>query len=64
MALFLAMNAAGALTGLAAALEARGAGGVGATARRCRPLLTSVHLYLSWPLPVLVLFHVLSVYLH
>jgi nitrite reductase (NADH) large subunit len=64
MALFLAMNAAGALTGLAAALEARGVGGAGATARRCRPLLTSVHLYLSWPLPVLVLFHVLSVYLH
>jgi nitrite reductase (NADH) large subunit len=64
MAVFLAMNLLGAITGLSAALETRGTGGLGGPARRYRPLLAALHLYLSWPLPILLLFHVLSVYLY
>ena len=33
-----------------------------ALARRWRPVLTWAHLLLFWPLPVLVGFHIVSVY--
>jgi nitrite reductase (NADH) large subunit len=52
---FLAIAAAGALTGMVTALEQRLPA---RTARRMRAVWTGAHIVLVWPLPILVLFHV------
>ncbi|KAF0176384.1 MAG: nitrite reductase (NAD(P)H) large subunit [Limisphaerales bacterium] len=57
MANFLALALVGALAGAVTALEARLAG---PAARRLRALWTGAHLALLWPLPVLIVFHVLA----
>ncbi|MFG0247359.1 MAG: FAD-dependent oxidoreductase [Phycisphaeraceae bacterium JB051] len=62
MLCFLGLNVLGAIAGIATALESRLEGRVGDFARRWRPALTWAHLLLFWPLPVLVGFHIVSVY--
>ena len=61
MFVFVALNLLGAVAGIVAAMEARNNS---ERARRLRPILTKAHLLLFWPLPVLLTFHILSVYLY
>ncbi len=61
MFVFVMLNLLGAVAGIVTAIEARGTSSV---ARRLRPILTWAHLILFWPLPVLLTFHILSVYLY
>lgn len=61
MFVFVALNLLGAIAGIVAAMEARGNS---EKARILRPFLTRAHLILFWPLPVLLTFHILSVYLY
>lgn len=56
---FLTMTVVGAVAGAATALERKIPNGRGVTLRKWSSRL---HLWLTWPLPVLVLFHVLKVY--
>ncbi|MEM8945403.1 MAG: FAD-dependent oxidoreductase [Planctomycetota bacterium] len=59
---FLVLNLLGAFTGVTAALESRFTGPWARTLRAWRPRLTQWHIWLFWPLPALVLFHIISVY--
>lgn len=59
---FLMLNLLGAFTGITAALESHFAGVRGRQLRGWRPKLTQLHIWLFWPLPALVLFHIISVY--
>lgn len=61
---FVALNLLGAFAGILAAIESKGTTKAALTARRFRPALTYAHLVLFWPLPVLLTFHILSVYLY
>ena len=61
MFVFVLLNLLGAVAGIVTAIEART---LSASARRLRPILTWAHLLLFWPLPVLLTFHILSVYLY
>ena len=61
MFVFVALNLLGAIAGIVAALDAKNSS---ERARRLRPILTKAHLILFWPLPVLLTFHILSVYLY
>lgn len=61
---FVSLNLLGALAGVVAAIEGRGVSAAAMRARRIRPILTYAHLILFWPLPVLLTFHILSVYLY
>ena len=54
----------GAVAGIVSAIEAGGTSVLALRARRVRPFLTYAHLLLFWPLPVLLIFHILSVYLY
>lgn len=56
---FLLMSTGGAFAGLATVVERRLSAGRGVFLRR---LGGHIHLWLTWPLPVLVIFHVLKVY--
>ncbi|MDQ8192019.1 FAD-dependent oxidoreductase [Roseibacillus persicicus] len=64
MLTFVGLNLLGAFAGILAALEGAGTSRTALTARRFRPILTYAHLALFWPLPVLLTFHILSVYLY
>lgn len=59
---FLLLNLLGAFTGITAALESRFTGSLGRQLRAWRPKLTQAHVWLLWPLPALVAFHIISVY--
>ncbi len=59
---FVVVNFTGSLTGILVALENRITGAIGIWVRRWRPRLVWLHLMLSWPLPVLLLFHIITVY--
>lgn len=61
-AVFLLLNLLGAVTGVTASLEADASGAAARQLRAWRPRLTRLHLWLFWPLPALVLFHIISVY--
>ncbi|MEM0897526.1 MAG: FAD-dependent oxidoreductase [Verrucomicrobiota bacterium] len=61
---FVGLNLLGAVSGMVAAVESSGTSVAALTARRFRPVLTYAHLVLFWPLPVLLTFHILSVYLY
>lgn len=61
-AVFLSLNFLGAFTGIAAALESRISAAWSQRLRTWRPWLARVHIWLFWPLPALVLFHIISVY--
>lgn len=64
MFVFVALNILGAFAGIIASLEVRGTGKAAVYARRIRPSLTWAHVILFWPFPVLLCFHILSVYLY
>lgn len=59
---FLLLNLLGAFTGIAAALESKFSGPWARKLRAWRPKLTQLHIWLLWPLPALILFHIISVY--
>ncbi|WDI41156.1 FAD-dependent oxidoreductase [Bremerella sp. P1] len=59
---FVVVNFTGSLTGMLVSLENRITGALGIWIRRWRPRLVWLHLILSWPLPVLLLFHIITVY--
>lgn len=59
---FLSLNLLGAFTGVTAALESRFTGELARNLRAWRPKLAQLHIWLFWPLPALVLFHIISVY--
>lgn len=59
---FLLLNLLGAFTGVAAALESRFTGAWGRKLRTWRPRLTQAHIWLLWPLPALIAFHIVAVY--
>lgn len=61
---FVGLNLLGAFAGIVAAVESKGATDLALRARRIRPMLTYAHLVLFWPLPALIIFHILSVYLY
>ncbi|QGJ68761.1 Membrane protein containing FAD-dependent pyridine nucleotide-disulfide oxidoreductase [Planctomycetales bacterium 10988] len=60
--IFLALNLVGAATGAVAAMEPVSTGRAGLTLRQWRPILTWLHIGLFVPLPLLVLFHAISVF--
>ncbi|MEX2215526.1 MAG: FAD-dependent oxidoreductase [Phycisphaeraceae bacterium] len=62
MCCFLGVNVTGAANGIAAALESRGSPIWSRRGRQWRPWLTWGHIVFFWPLPVLIAFHILSVY--
>ncbi|MEW4455908.1 FAD-dependent oxidoreductase [Bremerella sp. JC817] len=62
VSVFLVVNVTGGITGLLVSLENRISGTVGIWIRRWRPRMVLVHLLLFWPLPVLLLFHLITVY--
>ena len=63
MLTFLAVLALGGVAGAVTALESRAGSPPPPWAKRWRPRLGLVHALLTWPLPVLVAFHVLAFYL-
>lgn len=64
MFVFVALNLLGAGAGIVASIESRGTSAAAIRARRIRPFLVWGHILLFWPLPVLLTFHILSVYLY
>jgi nitrite reductase (NADH) large subunit len=62
MSSFVAMSIIGAVAGVTCATEARTFGRSAVLARRWRPTVTRLHLLATWPVPVLILFHILAVY--
>lgn len=59
---FLAVTGVGAAAGITSSLEGRLEGSAAMLVRRWRPRLTRIHLWLFWPLPALIAFHILSFY--
>ena len=59
---FLAVAFIGSVAGIASGLESRVTGANAMLVRRWRPRLTTLHKWLFWPLPALVILHVLSFY--
>jgi len=64
MFVFVILNLLGAVAGIVSAIEAKGTTSAAMIARRLRPTLTWAHIIFFWPLPVLLTFHILSVYLY
>ena len=62
MSVFVGLNLLGAMAGWVAAIEGEHQNGLAQWARRWRPLMTLLHIVLFWPLPTLLLFHILTVY--
>ena len=62
MICFLIMNLAGALTASLASAESNAKGPFAIWLRRWRPRLLQLHIWMFWPFPVLVAFHILAVY--
>ena len=62
MVCFLALNLAGGLTGVLAALENRASGSRQRMLKRWRPRLTLLHIIFFWPFPILVAFHIAAAY--
>ena len=59
---FLGLAVLGALAGVLTSLESRVSGSGAMLLRQWRPRLTLLHILLFWPLPVLLGFHIVSVY--
>ncbi|MEL7337470.1 MAG: NAD(P)/FAD-dependent oxidoreductase, partial [Planctomycetota bacterium] len=60
---FLSAGVLGGLAGIASSLESRLGGSLGMKVRRWRPHLASLHLWVTWPLPLLIGLHIFSFYL-
>jgi nitrite reductase (NADH) large subunit len=61
---FLSANLIGACNGLATSLETTSRGSTAAVCRSIRPWMTWIHIVGLWPLPVLILFHILAAYFY
>ena len=61
---FVGINLLGAFAGVLAAIESKGTSKTALLARQFRPALTYAHVIFFWPLPVLLTFHILSVYFY
>lgn len=59
---FLLAAALGAVAGIASSLESHADGNTGMLIRRWRPRLARIHLWVTWPLPILIALHILSFY--
>ena len=59
---FISANVVGAVTGLITSGETSSSGSISAISRRARPWMTWFHILTVWPLPLLILFHVLAAY--
>ena len=59
---FISMNFFGVLTGFTASFEFFGTNKLSAFCRRWRPQMTFIHLLIFWPLPALLIFHIIQAY--
>ena len=59
---FLAAAALGAFAGITSSVESHATGTFGMLVRRWRPRLSRIHLWVTWPLPILIVLHILSFY--
>ncbi|QDV46347.1 Nitrite reductase [NAD(P)H] [Stieleria neptunia] len=59
---FLSAATLGAVAGITSSLESRASGNLGMWIRRWRPRLSRMHLWVTWPLPILIALHVLGFY--
>lgn len=59
---FLALTFVGAAAGIASGLENRVTGEAAMLVREWRPRLAKLHIWLLWPLPVLIAIHIICVY--
>ena len=59
---FLSAAFVGGLAGIVSSLESRTTGSLSMLTRLWRPRLTQLHLWVTWPLPVLIILHILSFY--
>ncbi len=62
MLTFALLNLLGGVSGVFSSLESKTDTGIGMLSRRLKPVATWAHILLFWPIPVLVLFHIASVY--
>jgi nitrite reductase (NADH) large subunit len=62
MLTFALLNLLGGVSGIFSGLEAKTDSGIGILSRRLKPVATWAHILLFWPIPVLILFHIASVY--
>ncbi len=62
MIAFALLNLLGAFAGIASGLENKTSSRVGEVARKYRSMATGLHIACFWPLPVLIGFHIFSVY--
>lgn len=58
----IAVTIVGALAGIASSLESKVNGTLLMRVRWWRPVITKVHFWITWPLPALIAFHILSFY--
>ena len=61
---FITLNLLGAFAGMVSAMEENTTSRVGVIARRCRRPLILGHVVLFWPFPILLVFHIMSVYFY
>ncbi|MFK8112142.1 MAG: FAD-dependent oxidoreductase [Rubripirellula sp.] len=59
---FIAVAALGTIAGTFSSLESRVTGSWAMLIRQWRPRLTRIHLWLFWPIPLLIAFHIFSFY--
>ena len=59
---FISMNFFGVITGFTASFEFFGTNRLSAFCRRWRPQMTFIHLLIFWPLPALLVFHIIQAY--
>jgi nitrite reductase (NADH) large subunit len=62
MLTFALLNLLGGVSGVFSGLEAKTDSGIGILSRRLKPVATWAHILLFWPIPTLVMFHMISVY--
>lgn len=61
---FLGLNFTGAITGAITSWESRTGGELGMTFRQWRPRISKLHLYCLWPMPALLIIHIVCVYFY
>lgn len=64
MVSFIGTLAIGGLTGIVTSLESKAGTPPPPWVKAWRPRMTWVHVFLTWPLPVLIAFHILAFYMH
>jgi len=62
MLTFALLNLLGGVSGIFSGLESKTDSGIGTLSRRLKPVATWAHILLFWPIPTLVMFHIISVY--